>query len=193
MITINLLPPDLRKTRKKGGLKFNLPLEVVFGVGGGLLALVVLVHLMLLLTQITRIITKKSIEGQMHKIAANKKVVDEIISELRDLQSNYNTVDGFTKREVWWSQRLNIISDSMPTGVWVRRIMVDAGTLQIDGSAVLKQNIGMGNVHNFVSNLKGNKQFLIKLSNMELGSINTRTVNRTDVADFFIKAKVDEN
>lgn len=195
MISINLLPPDLRKSRKKGGLSvgINLPLEVVVGLGGGLIAILILFHVGLLATQVIQIARKKSLKARWEKIAPEKKVVDGIILELRDLQNNCNTIEGFTKRDVWWSQKLNIVSDQLSSGVWLRRILVEAGKLQMDGSAVLKQNTGMGNVHSFVANLKESSQFLNKLSNLELGSINTRSVNKTDIADFVIKANVNEN
>ena len=46
MIEINLIPYSLRKKKKdKFSLtEFNVPLEIVIGLGGGLIVLLVLVH-----------------------------------------------------------------------------------------------------------------------------------------------------
>ena len=61
MIEINLLPPELRKKKKRllpGGV--NIPLEVIIGSAGGLIILLIFVHVALLGINIIKLNTHKS-------------------------------------------------------------------------------------------------------------------------------------
>ena len=49
----------------------------------------------------------------------------------------------------------------------------------------------MISVHSFTSNLKKNPKFMKKFIELEVGSIQTRTVDKTDVADFLITLKLE--
>ena len=60
----------------------------------------------------------------------------------------------------------------------------------IEGSAISKQKKEMASVHSFVSKLKEQGAFLDKLHDLDLESIQTRNVNKIDIADFMITTKL---
>lgn len=194
MIDINLVPPNLRKKSKGqsflGG--FHLPLEVIIGIGGGLVALLILFHVFLLFTNIGKMIAYKNLKKQEEQIKPQKDVVEAVVKELRMLQSNKESIVRVTGGvdRVSWSQKLNILSDSLPQGVWLRRVALSEKVLFIEGSAISRQAKENVNVHSFISNLKKRQDFLDHLTELELGSIQSHTVNKVDVADFLITAKV---
>ena len=91
---------------------------------------------------------------------------------------------------IFWSQKLNEISDSLPRGVWLNKIILSGETLLIQGSAVSKDTTEMVHVHNFTSNLKNLKNFRSYFNDIELELIKTRKVNVTQIADFTIKGSL---
>ena len=193
MIDINLIPSHLRKKKKAGFLigGSNIPLEVVVGSIVGLMAILIAVHVFLLFTNITKLAQHQSLKNKWSVISPEKEKVDAILSELRFLQNQYKAISGITiGSDVIWSHKLNIISDSLPRGAWLRKIVLSGDVFYIEGSAISKQCDEMIMVHRFTSNLKNEKNFLKKLTAFELGSIQRRKIKKIDIADFLITTKL---
>jgi len=193
MIEINLVPLHLRKKKKKsllpGGI--NIPIEVVIGIGGGVFALLILAHVLLLFTNIAKLAQHKRLQKQWEEIAPDKAKVDAVVNEMRELQSRYKSIEEITGVDkILWSQKLNILSDNLPRGVWLTKIVLNDEMLLIEGSATSKQRQEMINVHNLASNLKSNEAFLEDLEDLELGSIQRRRVQKIEIADFLITTKL---
>jgi len=193
MIAINLLPYGLRRSRKKkllpGGL--NIPMEVIIGSGGGLIMLLIGVHVVLLLISGIKLSQYKSLKKQWEESLPNKEKTDSVLQEMRSLSAKSKNIEGIIKEgTIHWSKKLNIISDSLPRGVWLKKVAFDGETLFIEGSAISRRNEEMINVHNFTSNLQSNKDFLEGFSDLELGSIQGRKIVKIDVADFLITSEV---
>ncbi|HBG61051.1 MAG: hypothetical protein A2Y03_11315 [Omnitrophica WOR_2 bacterium GWF2_38_59] len=193
IIDINLVPMRLRKKKKKdffvGG--FKLPLEVVIGLGGGLIILLFVVHVVLLAINVSKLAKHNTLKASWEGIVPDKEKVDVIISELRMLQNKQSAIKKLTEEEkVIWSQKLNILSDNLPKGVWLRRIAFNEDAFFVEGSAISRQNKEMIGVHKFTANLKQDAEFLTDLTDLELGSIQMRKINKVDVADFLITSRV---
>lgn len=193
MIEINLVPLHLRKKKKKvffvGG--FKLPLEVVIGLGGGLIILLFLVHVILLVINVSKLATHNKLKLSWEEIAPEKEKVDVVISELRMLQKKQSAIKKLTEEEkVIWSQKMNILSDNLPKGVWLRKIAFNEDAFFVEGSAISRQNKEMIGVHKFTANLKQDENFLTDLTDLELGSIQMRKIKKVDVADFLITSRL---
>ena len=120
-----------------------------------------------------------------------KENVDKVIQEMRDLQARHKAIEKITTDDrIIWSQKLNVLSDSVARGVWLNRVRLKDGVFFIEGSAISKQNDEMINVHSFTSSLKDEKLFLDKFVDLELGSIQRRYISKTEVADFLITAEL---
>ena len=193
MIEINLVPYSLRKNKKdKFSFRdFNIPLEIVIGLGGGLIVLLILVHVFLEVINIRNMAKHKEFQKEMEVISPQKQQVEKVINELRSLQNTQKAVqDILPDRKIFWAKKLNIFSDSIPRGVWLKRINLDGDVLLIEGSAISTDNEAMINVHQFTSTLKSQREFLEHFNDLDLGSIQRRKIKQMDIADFMITVRL---
>ena len=193
MNNINLVPENLRKKRGKTInplTVINLPLEVMVGLVGGLICLLIVLHLVLWVMISQRSAEKKKLDRQMESLSPNKQQADAIAKELRVLQEKKSAIEKMTSApKILWAPKLNDISDSMPRGVWLGKISLDQVMFAINGSAVSKGGDEMMGVVELVSKLKGKKAFLTHLKSMEVGPIQRRKIESVELADFSITAK----
>jgi Tfp pilus assembly protein PilN len=192
-IQINLIPESLRKRRKSSGFpvkSFLLPREVVIGLVGGLVGFLVFFHVMLQLVITVRFVQLFQYRRGIERLATKKQEAEGVLQQLRQLQSNITMIDGVSNtKKIYWSAKLNAISDSLTRGVWLEKISWENGTFLLRGSAVSKSAAEMIAVNNFVTKLKGNAVFTRDLGRIETGQIKTRKVNLTPVADFSLTAQ----
>lgn len=193
MIEINLIPYSLRKNKKSklSFKEFNIPPEIVIGLGGGLIVLLLLVHVFLLVINMRNVARHKEFKSKMEAVSPQKQRVEEVINELRALQSTQKAVEDILPgRKICWAQKLNILSDSIPRGVWLKRVHLEGDVLLIEGSAISTDNEAMINVHQFTSTLKSQREFLEHFNDLELGSIQRRKIKQMDIADFMITVRL---
>lgn len=196
MININLVPNELRKKKKGaflGGEGSKIAPEIVIGSGGGLILLLFLAHIVLLTFNISKLAIHKSLDRQWTEMQPLKQNVDVVITELRELQNKLKSIEKITtNQQSVWSKNLNVLSDSLPRGVWFRKIALGDGMFFIEGSAISRQKDEMINVHGFIANLKAHENFQKNFEEIELGSIQRRKLNNMDMADFLINIKLKE-
>jgi len=192
MIDINLVPPHLRKTKSRllAG-KFNIPLEIIIGCGGGLLILLGAIHVLLLFVNIQKLAQHKILKTQWEAMRPEKEAVDAVVSEMRATQNRYTSVDDITGRsDLSWAQKLNILSDNLSRGVWLKKVALDDGVLFIEGSAISRETTEIISIHRLTSDLKENDNFSRHFTELDLGSIQRRKIKDVEVADFVITMKV---
>ncbi len=192
MIDINLIPPNLRKKRKGQFAigQSTLPLEVIIGIGGGFLAFLFLLHVTLFLVDMSKKAYKMSLQKQWDNMSPAKQKFDAMVNDMHSLQSKQKTIEDLVgSSRILWSQKLNILSDLLPRGVWLRKMELQDSLLLVEGSAISRKNEEMTNVHSFASSLKANKDFMDHFSDLELGAIQTRTIGKVEIADFIFKTK----
>ncbi len=194
MIDINLVPPPLRKKHKSQMFPMatlNLPKEAIVGLVGGLFAVLLVVHFLLQIIIFVKFAQHASARRHLERIQPEKKKVDLVIDEMRNLQGKINSIDKVTNlKRILWSQKLNDVSDCISRGVWLNKVSLDQKILLVDGSAVSKMKDEMVSVGNFTANLKGNKSFMAGLDSIELGSIQRRQVKAIDLVDFVVTVKL---
>ncbi len=195
MIEINLVPVELRKKRKNKSLLrgLNIPRELMIGAGGGVVLFLLGLHLVLLLVNITRLVHYKKLQKQWAQMSPLKEKVDSVATEMRGLQDQLATLDEVTgKSNILWSRKLNILSDTLPRGVWFKKMGFNGDIFSVEGSAISRQGEEMISVHNFTSALKKNKDFLDNFADLKLGSIQTRKLDKIEIADFLITTNLNE-
>ena len=192
MININLIPPHLRKKPKSKLIgKMNIPLEIIIGSGGGLLVLLGVIHVLLLFINIGKLAQHKSLQSQWEAMRPGKENVDSVVNEMRIFQGKYNVIEEIAgKATLSWAQKLNILSDSLPRGIWLKKISLDDGMLFIEGSAIPKETTEIISIHHLTSNLKADPKFSEHFTDLELGSIQRRKIKTVEIADFVITMKV---
>ncbi len=194
MIDINLAPPDLRRKPKRRILPkgFHVPPEVIIGGGGGLLLFLIAIHIFIIFKHISLKKRYMQTKKEWESIQPSKKKVDKIISEIRKLQSIKQDVDKLIDADrILWAKKLNIISDSLPRGVWLRHIAFEDGkTFTIEGSAISRQQNQIVAIHEFTHNLRQQDAFLKHFQEMDIDSITRRQINGTELVDFSIVASL---
>ncbi|MBN1869966.1 MAG: PilN domain-containing protein [Candidatus Omnitrophica bacterium] len=192
MININLIPPHLRK-KEKGRLlgKVSIPLEIIIGCGGGLLVLLGVVHVLLLFVNIGKLAQHKALQKQWENMRPGKENVDSVVNEMRKFQGKYKAIEDIGgENSLSWAQKLNILSDNLPRGVWLKKIDLSEDTLFIEGSAISKETSEIISIHHFTANLKQDGSFMEHFTDLELGSIQRRKIKNVEIADFVITMKV---
>ncbi len=194
MIEINLVPVNLRQKERSGAgiwTSIDLPKEILLGVGSMVIILLVLIHLSLIGMYVAKLTQQLMYKGTWQKMLPDKNNVDSISQELRDLRTKTATINDITsKKAIVWSQKLNILSDIAPKGVWFKKILWDNSLLVLEGSAFSKLHDEITIVGNFVSTLKKDEGFAKDFSSIELNSIGRSKKGMMEVADFKITAKV---
>lgn len=193
MIEINLAPDNIRKKRKKTFFPkaLSIPREAIIGLVGGLIVLLVLVHILLQVMIFVKYAQHLREKKRWESILPEKEKVDVVLTELRTLRNKLNAIRQVTTEErISWAHKLNNISDSVPRGLWLNKISLGEKILLIDGSVVSRNKDEIVSVGNFVTNLKKHKSFMKGLENIEVGSIQKRNIKTVEVADFLITIKL---
>ena len=193
MIEINLVSDNLRKKENRGTgfLKsIDLPKEVIFGLGSLFVVLLVFIHLLLLGIYGFKLSKQFVYKATWQKMLPDKNNIDSIGQEVKDMRNKMATIADITsKKSTLWSQKLNVLSDVMPKGVWIRRIAWDNVALTVEGSAYSKFHDEITTVGNYVSNIKKDDNFTKDFSSIELNSVTRSKKGPTEVVDFKITAK----
>ncbi len=194
MIEINLVPPQLRKRQKKNfsatGI-FNLPQEIVFALIGGVIAFLIVIHVLLQLNIFLKVIQHSALKAQWAKTQPEKQQVDVVLNELRSSQNKINAINKVTtSKRLLWAQKFNEISESLPRGMWLNRLSLESNVFMIEGSAFSKIGNEMTTVGDFLTTLKNSKAFMEGLENIDVGSIQRRQIKSVDISDFYITIRI---
>ncbi|MCA9399875.1 MAG: PilN domain-containing protein [Candidatus Omnitrophica bacterium] len=172
---------------------FKIPLEVVIGSVGGVLLILIGVHIIFIVLIASKFAHHESLKKEWAAIKPTKDKVDTIITEMKALQKSYKSITEISGEDgIRWSRKLNNISDSLPRGVWLRKIAINEESFNIQGSAISKRADEMINVHTFTSALKQQKGFMDDFSQFDLGSIQRKTISNTEIAEFSIMINYNE-
>ncbi|MFH1360301.1 MAG: PilN domain-containing protein [Candidatus Omnitrophota bacterium] len=193
MIDINLIPQHLRRKKKKSTVMgmTSIPMEAIIGLIGGLVILLVLVHILLTAILVLKFTQKSKVENDLKSIEKEWKAAKDIKQQLQTIRNKINAVEKVTtENRISWAQKLNDISDSLPKGVWLNKLSLDRNFLLIDGSAVSKEGIEMQSPQTFILNLKNRQSFVKGVENIDIGSIQRRQIKSVQIADFLITVKL---
>ncbi len=187
MIEINLLPDNMRK-EKRTPFKFDLELNRVYFLAGGLVAAVLIVSLLFL--SMGTFVRKKQILKLVREeqgFAVEKQEVEIIDREISLLKAKMGALDQVVKRKILWAKKLNEISDLMLPGIWLSRIRTDEeGNFMIEGSVISRKEEAMASVGKFMKNLREDPSFFQDFSDIKLESVQRDSVKEQDIVDFKI-------
>ena len=193
MIDINFIPDNLRKRKRRDFSSSDsmIPLEVIVGVSGGVFVILFLIHCSLIFMWTFNQTKHAIIKAQWSAILPDKNSIDSLTNQLREVQKKVNAIKQVTQGQgLSWARWLNIISDSIPKEIWLRRIVLNDKSLAVEGTAVSKNSDEMINVGNFVTQLKNNPEFMEYIDSVEIENIQRRSNQMLDVADFVLMIKL---
>lgn len=193
IIDINLIPASLRKDGQgnANSLSINFPKEILAGVAVGVVLLLLVVHLifgMIWMVQNGRLAHSNA---EWQKVLPDKTVIDNLNKESADLRKKINLIAAMTTdKVVLWSPKFNAISDSLPQGLWIRKMTLDKLGLTIEGSVVSRNRGEINNVGRFLFALKQKDDFMKDFSSLEVNSIQRGNSSSIEVTDFTAIAKL---
>ncbi len=157
---------------------------------GNTVKILLCVHIPLQIFIVFKTMQYQKYEQEKKVLTGDKKSTDDVVIKLKELQEKSKSMQGIAgKREIFWSRKLNEISDNIPRGVWLVRVALDKDVLIIQGSALLKDETKMS-IHSLTSNLKGSAAFMDSFLDIEPGLIKRREIGNASVQDFTITANL---
>ena len=194
MIEINLLPPHLRVRRRD---PMKLPSLPVIPVAAGIVVLLFAVQVLLWFFIQVKSVSRDSLKKKIASIAATNKEAINIDNTLRDISSKVDVIDKLSGSRFNLGRKLNDISDSLVSGVWLRSLSIKKSetpnepgslkeTLVIEGSDILSSEAGEAAIGKFVNSLKENASFSSDFDEIEIAKEERKKVQNTEIMDFII-------
>lgn len=153
--------------------------------------LLVCAHVILQGVILSKQVKFKNIKHQQEILVNQKTAVDRIMKELKQRRERVKSVESVTIADrILWAQKLNLISDNLPPGVWLTRVARNDKDFVIQGTAVSQSSDEMISVHNFQSNLNSSEDFAKDFDHIELDVIKSRDIQNVKVSDFTIMAEL---
>lgn len=194
MIEINLLPENLRAKKKE---PMKLPSLPIIPVAAGVVCLLIAIQILLWLFIQVKSVSRDSLKKKIALIADSNKDAMAIDGSLREISSRVEVVGKLLNSRFDVAKKLNDLSDSMVSGVWLRSVDVKKGesssepgilreTLLIEGSNIVIGDSGEGSISRFVNSLKENESFSSDFDDIELAKVERKKVQNTEIMDFII-------
>lgn len=194
MIEINLLPEALRVKKKRVLTLPNLPL---IPIGIGIAVFLIIIHLIL----ITGIQVKKmvfsSLNGKFSSLSDSSFSAEALEVKLKDVSSKVGIVENILNSRFHMAKKLNDLSDSVVSGIWLKDIEVKKEevpfekrdvkeSLAIEGSSIISGAGADGFIGKFVNSLKENASFSADFDEIELSSVERAKIKGTEIMNFVI-------
>lgn len=184
MIGINLLPEESKvKTRRIG--KVSIESKYFLYLVPLVFAVLILGHICLATVGIVKTCQFKALESKWNKLQPQR----ELLKKYDALTSNAKLIEELNSRRNNWSEKLNQLSQDLPPGIWFNEILISSKDFVLKASVVSLQKQEMVLIKKFIDNLKSDARFLRDFSNLELGSLQKKSIGGYDVVDFILTAK----
>lgn len=179
MITINLLPKNLRRGERKIVIPYR---TTIFGI----VAFFILLHFSLLALAAVKEIQILSLNGTWQQVEPQSKDTSSVKGEIKKLESGIKTMETVLFRDLSMTELLSGLNAAVPKGLWLERFSFSNEGLVIQGSVVSLTQNEMTIIGKFLQDIKNNKTFSTHFSKIELNSVQRRTIKTYDVVDFVV-------
>ena len=143
MITINLLPTELRKARK--GLDLKLPGMEIFMTGGVILVVVmVLVYLISFSSAKFMGWTHNKLVAEYSKLEPIMREAEKLESAKKSINRKISLLKKLMHSRIIWAKRLNQLSDILPFQTWLTKMAVEKRTEMVSATPKTKASPGAG-------------------------------------------------
>lgn len=206
MIEINLLPEELtkKKGKKRRQLELSLPKishkPILIGAG----AIFALAYLGVLTFSTLRNHSLNKLNTEWQSLQKQKEALDKLKADTKNLEMKNASMEELVNNRFIWSGKMNQISDCLPEGIWLNSFSISktriAGrkkgrgaeassfnTLELRGSAAIPEGDEMLAIGRFIKNLKDDPSFIKDFQNIELSSVQSTTLGKTEILDFTIR------
>lgn len=180
MITVNLLPEGYRKPTTTSIRQFHRsPLAI--GIAGLLIGVGVLLAALGALDQLRL----RGLQARVYTLDPKRRVIDEVKIAIARLQEQERVFEQLDRRRSQWAQRLNVLSDMTPDGIWFSDLALDAqGTLTLQGAAISQGREEMASVNQLVQSLRADPQFSPVVRDIQIASIQNVQEGEIELMEF---------
>jgi hypothetical protein len=188
LLTINLLPEGARKTTLSPVEQFHR--TPLMWLAAGLLVAGALVPL---LPMAVRQRQMKRLNITMQALTPKKVQVEQLRQYLQELREQEAAFRWLGKGQGLWAQRLNLLSNVAPDGVWYRELALDQTSgLVIQGSAIGQGGAEMTLVGRLVQDLKANPDFSSAVKDIQIESVTRVQDGEIEVVQFTLVCSLRE-
>jgi len=187
MIEINLLPQELKtgpQSKKIGVISPN-PRQVL-SIIALIFGILLCIHLCLFAVTIFKNSQFNILNNKWQKLEPQKKMLEGFNKEYALLSEDALASQQLLEQRIAWSGKLNKVSLDLPSGIWFNEISLSPKDFTLRGSIVSLQSQEMNLIKIFMDNLKKDTVFFKDFSNLELGSVQRKTIGSYDIVDFIL-------
>ncbi len=183
MIQINLMPPELRAARRAGSLR--VPWRPI---GLAAAALAVLFSVVLPLTNFLRARSIDRLRGEWKTLEPQSRELEKVQKDFQQLKRQAEALQSVKAPQAQWAPRLSLLSEALVPQVWLTQLEYAQGkALRLKGSALVGAGGDVrGQVTQFLQQLKDRPGFQDWFQNVELESVEHRTIQNEEVVDFVL-------
>jgi Tfp pilus assembly protein PilN len=189
MLTVNLLPASVRKTKLTSVEQFHRTPIMALAVG-------IMVALPLFFLVPVQMFQQQS-RGLRTKIQAlepRRAEVERLQRLLQELRNQHAAFQSMQKGEGSWAGRLNTLSRVVPEGVWFTDLNLDQTKgLIIQGTAIEQLDPEMTNVSRLVRALEANSDFSSAVKGIQIESIKRVMDGEVEVVQFTLVCALAES
>ncbi|MBN1872220.1 MAG: hypothetical protein JW800_06585 [Candidatus Omnitrophica bacterium] len=202
MISINLLPKEMRKKQIEMRQIPLLPIAAVF------LGLIVFLHLSFILAVNVKTRSLKRLETSWQKIQPERQEAERYKDELVSMRSKIDAIDSLIEGRMSWAKKLSDLSDAIIPGVWLNKLwlekkvsVVSAGptvtsdaprppvtitekTLHLSGSVIATGGEETAAIGKFIRSLEKNQGFFKDFKEIKSASIQRANLKDVEVMNF---------
>ena len=168
MIEINLLPDDLKKQR------VIIPKELFALIGIIFISLLIVWMVSVNKSRAALAVKADNIENRWQEILVLKNEYGGYKKQLKSLEEREVVVNYLMADRIYYSQKLNELSDLLIDGVWLNTLDLNSEMLIIEGKVYSKEGKEEAIVGNFMNNIKNHKSFFKDFNEVELKIIKRR-------------------
>lgn len=195
-LEINLLAQD--KQKKTTRLAFLPQIKTFVPLLIGIVVLIVAVHLVLIAAVLWNKGAYSNLSKKWKSIEGQKNEWEKLKNEASRMEKKISLVEQLLSGRFIWSDTMESINESIVSGIWLNSFLLGEKTppntsskrafMSLSGSVVTSGGQGTATIGKFMNNLKENKEFSNDFDEIELGSIQRKSIKETEIMDFTITA-----
>ena len=192
MIAINLLPEELKVKPKTEGSAFKFSLQEKYFVYllPILICVLIFVHIVLILFSAVKGVQLTVLSNKWSSLGPQRKELDVFMQEHAAFSQDAIILQQLSNQRINWAEKLNKLSLNIPSGVWLTDLSITPKDLILKGSVIALQKEEMSLIHKFLSSLQNDQGFIGDFYNLELVSVQNRSVGGYEVSDFTLAGAI---
>lgn len=160
----------------------GLPIKIFWWI----LGIIISLHLLLILIMLGENFYLKTLNAKLNENMPKTQETLATTKEINSLQDEQAGLNKLFGKRIIWAKKLNTISNQLPTGIWLNRIIITESLFSMEGSSVSLKAEEMKSINAFLESLKKETDFVADFQDLALKSIQRRSIKLIEVVDFII-------